>query len=202
MPRQPQVPPALVRLGQALAFDPILSGNKNVSCTTCHLPGFTLGDAKSLSVGEGGIGFGPARTHPQGVFIARNAPPFFNLETMRHLFWDGRIESDAHGHVNTPAGTQVTAGMQRSFDYGPISAIGMFPVTNRAEMRGLSGNELAAIADADNPVIWAGLMRRLGRIPEYRRRLALARARTQNYECDSPTGHAAGRRSPPFIVQP
>jgi cytochrome c peroxidase len=169
MASEPRVRPALVHLGQALAFDPILGGNRNVACTTCHLPAFELGDAKSLSVGEGGIGFGPDRTHPQGIFIARNAPAFFNLAPMRHLFWDGRIESDAHGHVSTPAGAQVTAQMQRSFEYGAISAIGMFPVTSRAEMRGMSGNELAAIPDEDNPAIWAGLMRRLGNIPEYRR---------------------------------
>lgn len=164
-----RVRPALVKLGQALAFDPILGGNRNVACTTCHLPAFALGDAKELSVGEGGQGFGPARTHPQGTFIARNAPPFFNLATMRHLFWDGRVELTAPGHVNTPAGNQVTPEMQRSFEFGAISAIGMFPVTSRAEMRGLSGNELAAISDADNPAIWRGLMKRLGEIPEYRR---------------------------------
>jgi cytochrome c peroxidase len=169
VPAPPRVRPALVKLGQALAFDPILGGNRNVACTTCHLPAFALGDAKSLSVGEGGQGFGPARSHPQGTFIARNAPPFFNLATMRHLFWDGRVELTAPGHVSTPAGNQVTPQMQRSFEFGAISAIGMFPVTSRAEMRGLSGNELAAIPDADNPAIWRGLMKRLGEIPEYRR---------------------------------
>ena len=30
--------PALVQLGQALMFDKILSGNRDVSCATCHLP--------------------------------------------------------------------------------------------------------------------------------------------------------------------
>ena len=169
VPTNPRVRPALMKLGQALAFDPILGGNRNVACTTCHLPAFALGDAKPLSVGEGGVGFGPARTHPNGTFIARNAPPFFNLATMRHLFWDGRVELTTPGHVNTPAGTQITPAMQRSFEFGAISAIGMFPVTSRAEMRGLSGNELAAIPDDDNLAIWRGLMHRLGEIPEYRR---------------------------------
>ena len=169
LPRQLHVRPALVKLGQALAFDPILGGNRNVACMTCHVPAFALGDAKELSVGEGGDGFGPSRTHPQGTLIPRNAPPFFNLATMRHLFWDGRVELTAPGHVSTPAGNQVTPAMQRRFEFGAISAIGMFPVTNRAEMRGLSGNELAEIPDDDNPAIWRGLMRRLGEIPRYRR---------------------------------
>jgi cytochrome c peroxidase len=58
--------------------------------------------------------------------------------------------------------------MQRVFEFGAISALPMFPVTSRAEMRGASGNELAAIADDDLPAIWSGIMKRLGQIPEYR----------------------------------
>ena len=166
----PRVRAPLVRLGRALLFDPILSGNRNISCATCHFPTFATGDAKSLAVGEGGIGLGPEREHPKGVFIARNAPPLFNIGHMQHLFWDGRIERDAAGTVHTPAGAQVTPQMASVFEFGPASAIGMFPVTNRAEMRGQvdSGNELAAIDDSDLPAIWRGLMARLGQIPEYR----------------------------------
>jgi cytochrome c peroxidase len=37
--RPAPVRPELVRLGQALAFDKILSGNKDISCMSCHLPG-------------------------------------------------------------------------------------------------------------------------------------------------------------------
>jgi len=169
MPPAPHVRRELVRLGQALAFDPILSGNKNISCMTCHLPATATGDAKSVSVGEGGRGFGAAREHPNGVFIPRNAPALFNMAAMRHLFWDGRVQSGAHGAVQTPAGDQVTPRMQRTFEFGPIAAIGMFPVTSRIEMRGQSGNELAQIDDADNPAIWRAIMQRLGAIPEYRR---------------------------------
>jgi cytochrome c peroxidase len=168
LPRTPHVRGELVKLGQALAFDPILSGNKNISCMTCHMPAFATGDDRSLSIGEGASGFGPQRVHPDGVFIPRNAPPLFNMAAMRHLFWDGRIQVDGHGAVQTPAGDQITPQMARVFEFGPISAIGMFPVTNRAEMRGKSGNELAAIDDAKNPAIWAALMNRLGAIEEYR----------------------------------
>jgi cytochrome c peroxidase len=171
LPRRPHVRNSLVKLGQALAFDPILSGNKNISCMTCHMPAFATGDGKSLSVGEGGIGFGPHRERPDGVFIPRNAPAMFNMAAMQHLFWDGRIGVDAHGKVTTPAGNQVTPQMQRAFEFGPISAIAMFPPTSRGEMRGQNGdpgNELARIDDANNPAIWAGIMKRLGGIREYR----------------------------------
>ena len=165
-PARVRVP--LVKLGQALAFDRELSGNRNISCMTCHLPSFATGDGKSLSVGEGGSELGPPRSHPNGVFIPRNAPPLFNLSAMRRLFWDGRVEVDAHGQIRSPAGEQLTPEMRSVFEFGVISALAMFPVTNREEMRAGSGNELAAIPDEDFTAIWAAVMKRLGAIPEYR----------------------------------
>src|SRR5262245_57293379 len=181
----PRVRQSLVNLGQALLFDPILSGNRNISCATCHLPAFATGDGKSLAVGEGGIGLGPARQHPNGVFIPRNAPPLFNLGVMKHLFWDGRIERDGRS-VHTPAGAQVSRSMERVFEFGPASALGLFPVTNRLEMRGQrrtgndrTGNELAGIPDDSLPAIWAALMRRLVKIPEYRSMFEAAYPGTQ-----------------------
>jgi len=169
MPRRIRVRPALVRLGQALAFDKILSGNHDISCMTCHLPPFATGDARSLSIGQGATGLGPARVHPDGAFIPRNAPPLFNLTAMPALFWDGRVSVDAQGRFHTPAGDQLTPDMTRVFEFGAASALALFPVQSREEMRGQAGNELAAIPDADNRAIWRGLMQRLGQIPEYRR---------------------------------
>ena len=169
LPPAPYVRPALARLGRALAFDKILSGNRDISCTTCHLPEFATGDGRSLSIGAGGVGTGPARRTPSGIFIPRNAPALFNVAAMRHLFWDGRVEIDHHGHLSTPAGSQLSPEMRRVLEFGPASALAMFPVGSRDEMRGYSGNELAAIPDDDNPAIWAGIMRRIGKIPEYRR---------------------------------
>ena len=169
LPKTPRVRPELVRLGQALAFDKILSGNRDISCMTCHLPAFATGDGKSLSVGQGATGLGPSREHPDGVFIPRNAPPLFNLNAMMHLFWDGRVSVDAAGNFHTPAGAQLTPEMTRVFEFGAISALGLFPVTNRSEMRAALGdNELANVPDDDLTGIWAALMRRLGGIPKYR----------------------------------
>jgi cytochrome c peroxidase len=173
LPAPRRVRGPLVRLGQALAFDPILSGGRDVSCMTCHVPDLATGDGRSLSVGQGASGLGPAREHPSGVFIPRNAPPLFNLGVMRRLFWDGRVEVDAQGRLHTPAGAHVTPEMTRVMEFGAVSALAMFPVTNRAEMRGDDGrdprNELAAIPDEDFTRIWQALMTRLGRVPEYRR---------------------------------
>jgi cytochrome c peroxidase len=168
LPPAPHVREPLVKLGQALAFDKILSGNHDISCMTCHLPAFATGDDKSLSVGQGGTGLGPTREPPATGFIPRNAPAAFNLHALKHLFWDGRVEVDAQGGFHTPAGAQITPAMAKVFEFGALSAQPMFPVTNRFEMRAFSGNELAAIPDDDLTDIWAGLMKRLGAIGEYR----------------------------------
>lgn len=165
-PRRVRQP--LVLLGQALAFDKILSGNRDISCMTCHVPRFATGDGKSLAIGQGGSGLGPDRSHPQGVFIPRNAPALFNLSAMQTLFWDGRVEIEANGDLRTPAGSQINSEMKKVFEFGAISALGLFPVTNRSEMRAFTGNELAAIADDNFAGIWNALMERLGKIPEYR----------------------------------
>lgn len=169
MPRPPVVRPALSRLGQMLAFDKILSGNRDISCMTCHLPPLATGDNRSLSIGQGASGLGPNRVHPTNAFIPRNAPSLFNLTAMTSLFWDGRVTRDSLGGFHTPAGSQLTPAMARVMEFGPVSALGLFPVTNREEMRAQAGNELAAIPDSDNTAIWRAVMQRLGAIPEYRR---------------------------------
>ena len=163
------VRPALVRLGQALAFDKILSGTRDISCMTCHTPSYATGDGLSVSIGQGGVGVGPSRIPPNGAFVARNAPALFNLFALDKLFWDGRVSVDEHGTFHTPAGAQLTPAMTRAFEFGAVSALAMFPVTSPAEMRGTSGNELASIPPDDFTDIWAGIMKRIGQIPEYRR---------------------------------
>ena len=165
--RPPRVRNQLVQLGRMLAFDKVLSGNKDISCMTCHLPGLATGDARSLSIGTGASGLGAARNHPGGVFIPRNAPAAFNLHAIEPLFWDGRVFTDGSGTMNTPAGARLTPGMRAVFEFGTLSAQPMFPVLSRSEMRGDEGNELAALADDQETEIWAGLMRRLGQIQPY-----------------------------------
>lgn len=167
LPSAPEVRPALVELGRALAFDKELSGNRDISCMTCHQPELGTGDGRSLSIGQGAHGLGMQRVHPDGKFIARNAPPLFNLHAMDRLFWDGRVEELANGSVRTPAGGQLSAAMQRVFEFGAVSALGMFPVMSREEMRANTGNELAAVSDDDFVGLWSAIMDRLGDIPEY-----------------------------------
>jgi cytochrome c peroxidase len=172
----PPIRPALVELGRALAFDKELSGNRNIACMTCHLPAFTLGDGRHLSLGEGASGAGPARQQLGGHVIPRNAPPLFNLQGFKFgdataLFWDGRVQQKRNNRnkLLTPAGEiHMNTGFGRPFEFGPISALALFPVMSREEMRGQAGeNELAAIGDNDFFAVWAAIMARLGRIPQY-----------------------------------
>lgn len=154
----------LVELGRALFFDRILSGNRNISCYTCHDVDFASGDGLSVSIGEGGFGKGADRTLADGTLIPRNAPSMFHLAGRRQLFLDGRVSLQPDGTLltpepalngPTPAAAAIVAALPSA-----LAAQAMFPVTNVEEMRGRPGeNELA---DApDNLTVWARIMRRL-----------------------------------------
>jgi cytochrome c peroxidase len=169
VPPPPHVREGLRTLGQMLVFDKVLSGNHDISCMSCHHPDLGLGDGRSLSLGQGATGLGLARVHPDGDFIPRNAPPLFNLHLLNNLFWDGRVSVDASGTFHTPAGAQLTPDMTAVFEFGAVSALGLFPVLSREEMRGRAGeNELADIPDDDMRGVWGAAMQRLGAIPRYR----------------------------------
>ncbi len=166
LPGPPSVSSALFELGQALAFDKILSGNRNISCMTCHHPAVGTDDDRHLPLGEGGAGLGEGRVG--GHVIPRNAPALFNLHAFDSMFWDSRVELDANGELSTPAGNQLSAEMALTLELGVVAAQALFPVTSRHEMRGFPGeNEIGDRADDDLSGIWADLMARLGAIPEY-----------------------------------
>lgn len=162
----PDHDPALVELGRMLFYDRLLSGNRDISCATCHHDLFATGDALSLPIGTGGIGLGPGRVKGEGrEFVPRNAPEIFNRGSREWttMFWDSRVE-EINGHFFSPAGPDLPEGFSNVLE---IQA--MFPVTSRDELRGAVGdldvfgypNELAAIPDNDLPGIWQAIMMRL-----------------------------------------
>jgi len=167
----PAQPPALVDLGQALMFDKVLSGNRDIACATCHNPASHAGDGLALSIGTGGSGLGPSRTLGAGrQFIPRNAPTLVNTGLGAfYLFWDGRVSGSTFA-VQTPAGVALPPGLPNL-----LTAQAMLPVLNREEMRGVPGdhdrfgnpNELAELGDSDFVGVWQAVMRRLLAIPEY-----------------------------------
>ena len=167
---------ALVELGQALAFDKILSDNKDISCMTCHPPSVGGDDDRTLSSGVGGVGLGPGRVG--GPYIPRHAPSLFNLHASKALFWDGRLERLEDGSYRSPANEHMTPEMVEVFELGPLSALAMFPVTNRDEMRSHQPDgvedDLCGVDDDDFTAMWGALMHRLRAIPRYREMFAAA----------------------------
>ena len=67
--------PKKAKIGQFLFYDKIISGNRNISCSTCHHPKHGGGDGLSLGIGEGGIGLGPERTAGVGTNKIRKRIP-------------------------------------------------------------------------------------------------------------------------------
>ena len=167
-----------VRLGRLLFYDPILSGNRNVSCATCHHPRFGTSDGVSLGIGDGGIGLGPERridpaNQPERR-IARNAPALFNLGAgeFTRLFHDGRLEADParKGGIRTPMGEAMEEGFA-----SVLAAQAMFPVVSGDEMAGHRGENEISRAVSRGLITGAGgawdlIARRVEAIPEYRAR--------------------------------
>ncbi len=167
--------PALVELGRMLFFDKILSGNRNISCATCHHPSATTGDALPLSIGPGGVGLAEDRVLAEGTLNPRNALPLFNLgEGSAHaLFWDGRVSREPGTAIlNVPDPNLTGASIDPAWRpyteqlLTPLAAQAMFPVTLAAEMRG-AGTENELASAPDNRAVWERLMLRLGAYPDY-----------------------------------
>ena len=165
-----------VRLGQLLFYDPILSGNRNISCATCHHPRFGTSDGLSLGLGEGGIGLGPdRRVDPANLpeqRIPRNATALFNLGAgeFTTLFHDGRIDTDSErpSGLRTPLEDEMVAGFASI-----LSAQTMFPVLSPDEMAGHYQENDVSTAVREGIITapggaWDILSKRVSAIPEYR----------------------------------
>lgn len=162
-----------VELGRMLFFDKILSGNKDISCATCHHPQSQLGDGLTLSIGVGGSGIGAARKRGKGrLLIPRNSPEIFNrgAKEWHTMFWDSRVSGSLETGYDTPADEKLPNGLENL-----LAVQAMFPIISRDEMRGEIGdldingevNELALISNASPQSIWQAIMRRLLAIPVY-----------------------------------
>ena len=171
--------PALVDLGRSLFFDKLLSGNRDISCATCHSASAHAGDGLSLSIGTGAVGTGTARTLGAGrQFVPRNAPTLLNVGLgLFYMFWDARVSEGGpfggpagNGRFNTSTSVVLPPGVANL-----LAAQAMFPVANRDEMRGKPGdvdrfgapNELAQLGDSAFTDVWKGVMQRLVAVPEY-----------------------------------
>lgn len=163
---------AQARIGQLLFYDPILSGNRNISCGTCHHHDQGSGDGLSLGIGEGGEGVGPDRTPGEGADrirkrVPRNAPGLWNLghRSVRVMFHDGRLEvSDQFGNgFDSPAEEWLPSGLDNI-----LAAQALFPLTAQFEMAGNVGeNEVTGAVHDRIDLGWPVLAKRVRTIPEY-----------------------------------
>jgi parallel beta-helix repeat protein len=80
-----------IELGRLLYFDPVLSGDNEQSCATCHHPDLGFSDGRATSMGFGGKGVGLDRQG--GKQIRRSAPTIWNAAFNHKQFWDGRAEN-------------------------------------------------------------------------------------------------------------
>jgi cytochrome c peroxidase len=106
VPRDNPLTEARVRLGRALFFDPILSGDYTVACASCHQPahGFTSGVASPRGI--------------RGQRTRRKAPTLFNRAYGTSFFWDGRettLEAQALRPIEDPTemGAKLPDVLQR-----------------------------------------------------------------------------------------
>ncbi len=153
---------ALVELGKKLFIDPNLSGNKNISCMTCHNPMKGLSDGLPLSRTEDG----------QGI-LARNSQALFNLgaPTKTFMFWDGRVQLDNQKKIFTtpeeslngenPKAKEIASAMSSS-----LAAQALFPMVSTKEMKGQIGQN--EIADSKNNLeAWDKILARLKQDPKF-----------------------------------
>jgi len=160
------------KIGQLLFYDKILSGNRNIACSTCHHPEFGTSDGLSLGIGEGGVGLGPTRTAGKGddrikKRIPRNAPGLWNLgaKDLRVFFHDGRLsiaETFENG-FNSPAEEWLPEGFNSI-----LATQAIFPLVAQFEMAGNpKENEIAGAIHDRIDAAWPILAKRVRVIPVY-----------------------------------
>lgn len=155
-------------LGRALYFDPVLGGNRDVSCATCHHPVTATADGRSRAVGTRAyvdgdrripVGFrlvevaggervltGFKRGGAPHGFTPRNSPDVFNRgdSAWTTMFWDSRAHRKEDGGFAVNAMRIAKSPGLYQVEMPPIvesvlAAQAMMPVLSNDEMRGAKG---------------------------------------------------------------
>lgn len=140
---------ARVALGRALFWDPILSGNRDVACATCHHPDHGYADGRVHAAGAGWVGLGPQRHQGSAAAfpeLARNAPTVLNTGFNGY--------TDAQRGLPDPASAPMFWDSRRS----GLEAQAAEPIIAAAEMRG------TAYPESETHAV---IVARLQEIPEY-----------------------------------
>jgi cytochrome c peroxidase len=137
----------LVNLGKMLFWDPILSGNRDVACATCHHPANGYADNLDLSIGVNAVGLGTNRhfLNPNTFsFVKRNA------QTILNTTFNGM---DANGNFNSATAPMFWDSRIKSLELQALE-----PIKALEEMRGNAFSEATALDS---------VIARLKKIPQY-----------------------------------
>ena len=149
-------PTEQVELGRLLFWDPILSGEKDVACSTCHHPDFAYADGRGLSLGPGAAGLGPDRTPDPDrdmPVVKRNA------HTVLNTVYNGLVQRRrGRGQASARVVDQDRAPMFWDNRVRSLEAQALEPIKAFEEMRGSAFSEDVAIDS---------VVARLQSIPEY-----------------------------------
>ncbi|MEM1406398.1 MAG: cytochrome c peroxidase [Bacteroidota bacterium] len=130
-------------LGRLLFWDPVLSGNKDVACATCHHPGQGYADGLDISIGIGGSGLGESR---KGTVLAKR-----NAHTVLNSAFNGIDKDGITYPLNSPMFWDNRAMS--------LEEQALLPILSKEEMLGNAIHE---------SVIYDTIVGRLSAIPEYR----------------------------------
>lgn len=140
---------AAAELGRLLFWDPILSGEKDIACGTCHHPDFAYADGRDLSLGTGSVGLGPARmdlSKGRIPTVKRNSPTVLNTA------FNG-VDENGGRRRNRGGAPMLWDSRIRTLELQALE-----PLKAQEEMRGDAYSEAEAV---DNVIA------RLQAIPEY-----------------------------------
>ncbi len=167
----PSVTPEMFELGEALFYDKILSGTRDVACATCHAPQHASADGRALNVGVFGVGIGPERT--AGMVGGRHTQPVINLHLLPgNLTIDGKVEL-VDGLVNPLGlGTDfIPLPVQQLLGFDVVNTQAILPIATGQEMLGFpnpnDNNEVGDCTPFDLQCVWGAYMVRILAIPEY-----------------------------------
>ena len=154
---------AVVELGRLLFWDPVLSGEMDVACATCHHPDFAYADGWALALGTRSVGLGPDRVDLSGgeiPVLERNTPTVLNVAFSGVERRRGDRRDDEFAPLPACVDDELAARAPMFWDrrVRGLEAQALVPLTIREEMRGDAYPEKLAVDS---------VMARLRAIPAY-----------------------------------
>lgn len=159
-----------VQLGRFLFYDPILSGNKDVACATCHQPEFNYAEFMETSIGVNGVGNGTKRQ-----FLDPNDIPFVkrNSQSVLNTAFNGITNHDPYHAEGAPMFWDSRAKS--------LEGQALLPIKTLEEMRGHGVSEEGILDE---------VLIRIRKIPEYNQLFAAAFAEEENPVTEKNLGKA------------